>query len=79
MGGAIDGPAESAGDGLADGIAMQLVGVVDRNPVMMVTGYGEDVDFNSASSGRKCAVATSPAADKELAMVSLISIQRVVV
>jgi len=49
----------------------------DKNPVMD-TGYGEDADAKSASRGRKCTVTTSPLVVKEVATVSLISIQRVV-
>jgi len=60
-----EGPVD--GECSADGISM------------MVTGYEEDVTFKSASSGRKCTVTTSPPAERELATVSLISIQRVVV
>jgi len=41
------------------------------------TEYGEDVVFESATSGRKLTVTNSPAVDKEAATESLISIQRV--
>ena len=70
-----DGPAEGGRVGLVDGTSVG----VDVNPIiMMLTGYGEDVAFESVSSGRKCTVTTSPTVDKEVATASLISIQSVV-
>ena len=63
--GPIEGVVVTKGEGLADGISL------------MVTGYGEDVAFDSASNGRNVTLTTSPAVDKDEATVSLISIQRV--
>ena len=81
-----DGPAEGKGVGFVDGPTdCEVVGfeegtlAVETNPVEMITGNGEDDAFKSTSSGRKFTVTTSPAVDKEVATVSLISIQKVVV
>ena len=64
--GPIEGVVVTKGEGLADGISL------------MVTGYGEDVSFDSASNGRNVTLTTSPTVDnKDEATVSLISIQRV--
>jgi len=62
--GPVDGVVVTKGEGWADGIRL------------MVTGYGEDVAFESTSSGRNVTL-TSPAVDKDEATVLLISIQRV--
>jgi len=61
-----------------DGTGTAVVGAINGTAVViMVTGYGEDVAFESATSGRKLTTITAPTVDKEAATMSLISIQRV--
>ena len=75
--GPVEGEVVGFREGPVEGVVVIVGEGLEDGPVMMVTGYGGDVAFKSASSGRKLTVTTTPAEGKEEATLSLISIQRV--